>query len=74
MGGLTVDMATRLLYASCSPLWLLNRVVRRVWLLHQRQRVAPVYGELERQLGDAALALAWESQMVVGLSRVGILN
>ena len=57
-------------------LTLLNRVVRRVWLLHQGQRVAQVYGELERQLGDAALALAlaWESQMVADLSRVGILN
>jgi hypothetical protein len=33
-----------------------------------------VYGELERQLGDAALALAWVSQMVRGLARVGMLG
>ena len=38
-----------------------------------RQRIGQVYGELERQLGDAALALDWVCRMVRGLGRVGIL-
>jgi hypothetical protein len=56
-----------------TPLWLLNRIVRRVWLLHQGQRVGQVYRELERQLGDQGTALEWVSRMVAGLARVGIL-
>lgn len=62
------------LRSMATPLWLLNRIVRQVWLLHQGQRVGQVYGELERQLGDAALALAWVSRMIDDLSRVGILK
>ncbi|HEY7346880.1 MAG TPA: hypothetical protein VH599_01080 [Ktedonobacterales bacterium] len=62
------------LRSAATPLWLLNRIVRRVCLLHQGQRVGQVYRELERQLGDARLALEWVSQMVAGLSRVGILE
>ena len=75
--GLLLTLQTEVeggLRSMASPLWLLNRVVRRVWLMHQGQRVGPVYGELERQLGDAALALEWVSRMVAELSRVGILT
>lgn len=75
--GLLLTMQTELesgLRSMATPLWLLNRIVRRVWLLHQGQRVGQAYRELERQLGDAALALAWVSQMVGGLARVGILK
>jgi hypothetical protein len=62
------------LRSAATPLWLLNRIVGRVWLLHQGQRIGQVYRELERQLGDAALALAWVRQMLGGLARVGILK
>lgn len=74
--GLLLTLQTELeggLRSMATPLWLLNRIVRRVWLLHQGRRVGQVYRELERQLGDAALALEWVSQMVAGLARVGLL-
>jgi hypothetical protein len=75
--GLVLTIQTELeggLRTMRTPLWLLNRIVRRVWLLHQGQRVGQAYRELERQLGDGAQALAWVSRMVAGLSRVGILD
>ncbi|HEU5368830.1 MAG TPA: hypothetical protein VFU69_10210 [Ktedonobacterales bacterium] len=75
--GLLLMLQTELeggLRSMATPLWLLNRIVRRVWLLHQGQRIGQVYGELERQLGDAALVLAWVSRMIDDLSRVGILR
>ena len=61
------------LRSAATPLWLLNRIVRRVWLLHQGQRVGQVYRELERKLGDAALAVEQVYRMIVDLARVGIL-
>ena len=75
--GLLLTLQTELeggLRSAATPLWLLNRIVRRVWLLHQGQRVGQVYQELARQLGDAALALEWVRRMVAGLSRVGRLE
>jgi hypothetical protein len=75
--GLVLTIQTELesgLRSMATPLWLLNRIVRRVWLLHQGQRIGQAYRELERQLGDGAQALAWVSRMVAGLSRVGILD
>lgn len=75
--GLLLTLQTELeggLRSAATPLWLLNRIVRRVWLLHQGQRVGQVYQELVRQLGDTALALAWVRRMVAGLSRVGRLE
>jgi hypothetical protein len=75
--GLLLTLQTELeggLRSMATPLWLLNRVVRRVWLLHQGQRIGQVYRELERQLGDGALAVAWVSRMVSGLARVGMLG
>ncbi|HEU5368899.1 MAG TPA: hypothetical protein VFU69_10560 [Ktedonobacterales bacterium] len=74
--GLLLTLQTELeggLRSMATPLWLLNRIVRRVWLLHQGQRVGQVYRALERKLGDGALALAWVCQMVAGLARVGLL-
>ena len=75
--GLVLTIQTELeggLRSMATPLWLLNRIVRRVWLLHQGQRVGQVYRELERQLGDAALAVEQVCRMVRGLGRVGILK
>ncbi len=51
------------LRSAATPLWLLNRIVRRVWLLRQGRCVGQVYRELERQLGDASLGLAWVSEI-----------
>jgi hypothetical protein len=75
--GLLLTMQTELeagLRTMGSPLWLLNRIVRGVWLLHRGQRVGQIYGELERQLGDAALAVAWVSRMVSGLGYTGVVG
>jgi hypothetical protein len=75
--GLLLTLQTELeagLRTMGSPFWLLNRIVRRVWLLHQGQRVGQVYRELERQLGNGTLALAWVSRMVAGLAYTGILK
>ncbi len=75
--GLVLTIQTELeggLRTMGTPLWLLNRIVRRVWLLHQGQRVGQAYRELERQLGDGAQALEWVKRMIAGLSRVGILE
>jgi|GEM_PF-1537114 len=55
------------LRSAATPFWLLNHIVRHVWLLHQGRRVGQVYRELERQLGDAQVALAWVSQVFARL-------
>jgi hypothetical protein len=73
--GLLLTLQTEIeagLRSAASPLWLLNRIVRRVWLLHQGQRVGQVYRELERQLGDEGQALARVRQMLAGLGYVGV--
>jgi hypothetical protein len=75
--GLLLTLQTELecgLRSAASPLWLLNRIVRRVWLLHQGQRVGQVYRALERTLGERSLALGWVCQMVGGLAYTGIIK
>jgi hypothetical protein len=55
------------LRSMATPLDLLNRVVRGVFLLRQGRRVGQVYQELERQLGDESLALAQVARVFVAL-------
>jgi hypothetical protein len=75
--GLLLTLQTELecgLRSAASPLWLLNRIVRRVWLLHQGQRVGQVYQALERALGERSVALGWVCQMVGGLTYTGVVG
>ncbi len=44
----------------CTPLWLLSRPVRMLWLWRQGQRAGHVYAAMEQALGRAqALNFAW---------------
>jgi len=57
--GLQLVMLTELengLRSMATPLWLLNRIVRGVWLLRLGRRVGQVYAELERQPGGSQQA------------------
>ncbi len=57
---------------AATPLWLSNPLVRRVGLLRQGRRVGQAQRELERQLGDAALACAWVRQKPPRLVRTAV--
>jgi len=55
------------LRSAATPFWLLNCIVRHVWLLHQGRRIGQVYQELDCQLGDTQVALAWVSEVFARL-------
>ena len=51
----------------CTPLSLLSRPVRMLWLLRQCRRAGQVYAALERALGNRAQALDYAWWVVAGL-------